>query len=177
MISCQTYRASLSAGTQDAALLEHMRRCDACLDFSVEVDPDNFFRAIGGGDLVPPGGVDAFVGDVMREVQLRGKETSMAAHRTLSWRQRLAIAATLAIGVTGATVVWQQRESAPHPALRATLSPQAGRGAVSRAVPAKILATKPIVDSYSRNATIVEVPNNGNVNVVMIFDDKLPADL
>ena len=43
MISCQTYRASLSAGTQDAALLEHLRRCDACLDFSVAVDPDNFF--------------------------------------------------------------------------------------------------------------------------------------
>jgi hypothetical protein len=171
MISCQTYRASLSAGTQDAALLEHMRRCDACLDFSVETDPDNFFRVIGGHDLVPPGGVDAFVGDVMREVQLRGKETSIAAHRPLSWRQRLAIAATVAIGITGGTVVWQ-RESAPHPAPRAAeLAP------APRALPAKILATKPIVDSYSRNATIVEVPNNGNVNVVMIFDEKLPADL
>ena len=177
MISCQTYRASLSAGTQDAALLEHMRRCDACLDFSVETDPDNFFRAIGGETLVPPGGVDAFVGDVMREVQLRGKETSIAAHRTLSWRQRLAIAATVAIGITGGTVVYRGG-IAPHPALRASLSPQAGRGA-SLPAPAKILATKPLVDSYSRNATIVEVPNNGNgnVNVVMIFDDKLPADL
>jgi len=87
MISCQTYRASLTAGTRDAALLEHLRTCDACLDFSVEVDPDNFFRSIGGSDLVPPGGVDAFVGDVMRAVQVRGKETSMAAHHPLSWRQ------------------------------------------------------------------------------------------
>jgi hypothetical protein len=170
MISCQTYRASLSAGTQDAALLEHMRRCDACLDFSVETDPDNFFRAIGGETLVPPGGVDAFVGDVMREVQLRGKETSIAAHRTLSWRQRLAIAATVAVGITGGTVAWQHERPAPAP-LAAQLAP------APRAVPAKILATKPLVDSYSRNATIVEVPNNGNVNVVMIFDDKLPADL
>jgi len=167
MISCQTYRASLSAGTQDAALLEHMRRCDACLDFSVEVDPDNFFRAIGGHDLVPPGGVDAFVGDVMREVQIRGKETSMASRHPLTWRQRLAIAATLAAGITGTTLVYQHEHTAPV----ATARP------VAAATPAKILATKPVVESYSRNATIVEVPNNGKVNVVMIFDEKLPADL
>jgi hypothetical protein len=167
MISCQTYRASLSAGTQDAALLEHMRRCDACLDFSVEVDPDNFFRAIGGHDLVPPGGVDAFVGDVMREVQIRGKETSMASRHPLTWRQRLAIAATLAAGITGTTLVYQHEHTAPA----ATARPAAA------VAPAKILATKPVVESYSRNATIVEVPNNGKVNVVMIFDEKLPADL
>ena len=129
MISCQTYRTTLTPGTQDAALLEHMRRCDACLDFSVETDPDNFFRCIGGESLVPPGGVDAFVGDVMREVHIRGKETSIAAHRTLTWRQRLAIAATVAIGITGATLVVQHGEVAPHPALRAPLS-QIGRAHV-----------------------------------------------
>jgi hypothetical protein len=171
MISCQTYRASLSAGTQDAALLEHLRTCDACLDFSVEVDPDNFFRSIGGNDLVPPGGVDAFVGDVMRQVQIRGKETSIAAHHTLSWRQRLAIAATVAAGITGATMVWQHERQPVPAAMVAAVAP------VRRAAPAKILVTKPIVDSYSRNATIVEVPAEGNVNVVMIFDEKLPADL
>jgi len=171
MISCQTYRASLTAGTRDAALLEHLRTCDACLDFSVEVDPDNFFRSIGGSDLVPPGGVDAFVGDVMRAVQVRGKETSMAAHHPLSWRQRLAIAATVAAGVTGATIFWQheRQPSAPvaAPIARAAVVP----------APAKVLATKPIVETYSRNATIVEVPSEGKVNVVMIFDEKLPADL
>lgn len=170
MISCQTYRASLTAGTQDAALLEHLRTCDACLDFSVETDPDNFFRSIGGSDLVPPGGVDAFVGDVMRQVQIRGKETSMASHHALSWRQRLAIAATLAAGITGTTLVWQhERPSsvvAPHVA-----------AAPARPVAAKVLATKQLVESYSRNATIVEVPVEGNVNVVMIYDEKLPADL
>src|ERR1043165_7180359 len=95
MISCRTDRAGLTAGTQDAALLEHLRTCDACLDFSVGVDPDNFFRAIGGNNLVPPGGVDAFVGDVMRQAQIRGKETSIAARHTMTWRQRLGIAATL----------------------------------------------------------------------------------
>ena len=171
MISCQTYRASLSAGTQDAALLEHLRTCDACLDFSVAVDPDNFFRSIGGSDMVPPGGVDAFVGDVMRQVQIRGKETSIAAQQTLSWRQRLAIAATVAAGMTGATMVWQHERQSAVPVV-----PAAHR-IVAAPAQAKILATKPIVDSYSRNATIVEVPAEGNVNVVMIFDEKLPADL
>jgi len=169
MISCQTFRASLSAGTQDAALLEHLRTCDACLDFSVEVDPDNFFRSIGGHDFVPPGGVDAFVGDVMRQVQIRGKETSMASGRVLSWRHRLAIAATLAAGITGATVAWQYER---QPAAPAKVAP-----AQARVVQPKVLATKPLVETYSRNATIVEVPAEGNVNVVMIFDEKLPADL
>ena len=171
MISCQTYRASLTPGTQDAALLEHLRTCDACLDFSVETDPDNFFRSIGGSDLVPPGGVDAFVGDVMRQVQIRGKETSMAAHHALSWPQRLAIAATLAAGITGTTLVWQHER---QPAARTVVASAPARPAVQQA---KVLATKPVVESYSRNATIVEVPAEGNVNVVMIFDEKLPADL
>ena len=167
MISCQTYRASLSAGTQDAALLEHLRTCDACLDFSVEADPDNFFRSIGGSDLVPPGGVDAFVGDVMRAVHIRGTETSMAARHSLTWRQRLAIAATIAAGMTGGMFVYQhERQSIPAPAPVHAAAPRA-----------RILTTKPIVETYSRNATIVEVPAEGNVNVVMIFDEKLPADL
>lgn len=170
MISCQTYRASLSAGTQDAALLEHLRRCDACLDFSVEVDPDNFFRSIGGSDLVPPGGVDAFVGDVMRQVQIRGKETSIDSGNTLTWRQRLAIAATIAAGITGATLIYRHEQRAlPAPAQVTAAAPAAAQ--------AKVLTTKPIVESYSRNATIVEIPAEGNVNVVMIFDEKLPADL
>ena len=167
MISCQTYRASLTAGTQDAALLEHLRHCDACLDFSVQADPDNFFRSIGGSDLVPPGGVDAFVGDVMRQVQIRGKESSIVRHST--WRQRLAIAATVAAGITAGTMVWQHE--------RPVAAPRTAPIIAQTVRPPKQFATKPVVESYSRNATIVEVPTEGNVNVVMIFDEKLPADL
>jgi hypothetical protein len=38
--------------------------------------------------------------------------------------------------------------------------------------------TKPIVESYdSKTATIVEVPGVKDAQVVMIFDDSLPADL
>ena len=56
MISCQTFRSTLEPGTHDAEVLEHLRSCDACLDFAVEIDPDNFFRLLGCDDMVPPGG-------------------------------------------------------------------------------------------------------------------------
>jgi hypothetical protein len=52
-------------GCEDAALLAHLRSCDACFAEAVEVDPDAMFRGIGGAEMIPPGGVDAFVGDVM----------------------------------------------------------------------------------------------------------------
>jgi len=40
-------------------------------------------------------------------------------------------------------------------------------------------ATKSLVETYSsHDATIVEMPSDGSdTKVVMIFDDKLPADL
>jgi hypothetical protein len=175
MITCQHFRASLKPGTTDAALLEHLRHCDACLDYAMGVDPDLFFRAIGGEELVPPGGVDAFVGDVMSQVRVRTAETSLAPHRSVSVWRRLAIAATVAAGVTGTTLIYrlEQRAPAPRPApnFAAAVKPVAARSAV--------LATKSFVETYSsHNATIVEVPNNGSdATVVMIFDDTLPADL
>jgi hypothetical protein len=42
------------------------------------------------------------------------------------------------------------------------------------------LTTKPVVETYSStNATIVEVPTEsaGDAKIVMVIDDKLPADL
>jgi len=171
MISCATFRDTLHPGAEDAALLEHLRRCDSCLDYAVGIDPDFFFRAIGGGEMTPPGGVDAFVGDVMRQVQVRRTETAIEPRRVVSWRQRLAIAATLAVGVTGASLMYVHEM--PHASMPQPIA-QTARAAV-RATP---LTTKPIIEKYdSEDATIVEVPSDGSANVVMIFDDKLPADL
>ena len=65
-MNCQDFRAAFAPATGDAAILEHVRSCDPCLDFAAHSDPDIMFRAIGGSDMIPPGGVDAFVGDVMR---------------------------------------------------------------------------------------------------------------
>lgn len=173
MISCQNFRNTLVPGTTDPALLEHLRRCDACLDYAIGVDPDYFFRSIGGETLVPPGGVDAFVDDVMRQVNVRRKENAIAPQPATTWRQRLAIAAMLAAGISAATLVYRNDQPSHTPASQvAAVTPKK-----APVVPVA-LTTKPIIDSYeSKNATIVEVPSDNNVNVVMIFDEKLPADL
>ena len=170
-MTCQYFRANLQPGTTDAALLEHLRHCDACLDMAMGVDPDLFFRAIGGEELVPPGGVDAFVGGVMSQVRVRNAETSLAPRRSISAWRRLAIAATVAAGVTGATLVYHAERTAPV-AQQVLTAQQIKPRPVA-------LATKSFVETYSsHDATIVEVPNDGSdTKVVMIFDDQLPADL
>jgi len=175
MIPCRQFRANLQPGNTDAALLEHLRHCDACLDFAMSIDPDLFFRSIGGEELVPPGGVDAFVGDVMSQVRVRSAETSLAPRHAVSVWRRLAIAATIVAGVTGTSLVYRLERRAPAPlnVAQTLLSVQH-----VKPHPA-VLATKSFVETYSsHNATIVEVPNDGSdAKVVMIFDDTLPADL
>jgi len=170
-MSCETFRMNFHESTEDAALLAHLRTCDRCLDFAATADPDVMFRALGGDDLVPPGGIDAFVDDVMRQVRVRDAEITVTAPHPVSWTRRLAVAATLAAAVTGATLVYRYDTAAP-PATRLVRAPIA----VQRAA----LTTKPSVETYqSESATIVEVPadQNDNVKVVMIFDESLPADL
>lgn len=175
MMTCRQFRAGLKPGLTDAAMLEHLRHCDACLDAAMSVDPDLFFRSLGGEELVPPGGVDAFVGDVMSQVRVRTAETSLAPGRSASPWRRLAIAATVAAGVTGAALVYHfaQQVSVPLPARPMTTA------ARLVAPHSAALTTKSFLQTYSSsNATIVEMPNDGSdAKVVMIFDDSLPADL
>ena len=170
MMSCDTFRNTFHTATENPALLAHLRTCDRCLDFAASVDPDVMFRALGGDDLVPPGGVDAFVDDVMRQVRVRGAENTVTAQPPVSWTRRLAVAATLAAAVTGTTfIASRDRTPVPMNVARATIT----------ANPVT-LTTKPIVETYeSDNATIMEVPAdaNDNVKIVMIFDENLPADL
>jgi predicted anti-sigma-YlaC factor YlaD len=164
MISCQAFRANLRPGSDDAAVLEHLRNCDACLEYAVSVDPDSFFRAIGGQELVPPGGVDAFAAEVMDQIRLRQAESSVA-RRFLIAPRRLAAAAVITATIGVAALVYDNAQKSVPPAVQPV-------AAVAR--PAQ-LATKPVVESYeSQKATIVEVPD---ANVVMIFDESLPADL
>lgn len=175
-MSCSEFRAAFHAGTDDPDLLRHLRTCDGCLDFAAHVDPDVMFRAIGGEEMVPPGGVEAFVSDVMHSVHLRNAEGVVVRHE-LSWPRRLAIAATIAVGVTGAGIVYQIERGQSVP--QTQIVHRAPRPANSAAVQIP-LTTKPIVQSYSStNATIVEVPNEGanDTQVVLIVDENLPADL
>jgi hypothetical protein len=171
MTTCSYFRTNLQPGTADAALIEHLRHCDACLDFAMSVDPDLFFRSLGGEELVPPGGVDAFVGDVMAQVRVRDAEASLVTRRGVSAWQRWAIAATVAAGITGATVTYRYE----HPV---QLQQPVHLVAAAKPRPTPT-ATKSFVETYSsHDATIVEMPSDGSdTKVVMIFDDKLPADL
>jgi hypothetical protein len=167
MITCTAFRASFEARTENPELLEHLRACDACLDHAISIDPDVMFRAIGGDELVPPGGVDAFVGDVMREVRLRATEKT--THRVVAWPRRLAVAATLVAGITGGALVWERGRVAPT-----FIQPTQ----IARVAPA--LTSKPVIEKYdSDSATIVEMPTGSanDAQIVMIIDEKLPADL
>lgn len=172
MINCQTFRAHYEPATDEAVMLEHVRACDACLQHAAMIDPDVIFRAIGGGEIDPPGGVDAFVDDVMRQVRVRATENTMSGGRLLSWPRRMAIAATLAAGFSGAMLLWIRDQQ---------LTPV--RGPIASVRPAIVqpisLASKPVIETYaSNNATIVEVPSeSADTQIVMIFDENLPADL
>ena len=169
MITCDAFRAQFTRGSEEAAILEHLRSCDACLNFAVERDGDVLFRAIGGEDLVPPGGVDAFVDDVMRAVHIRSAESTMSP-RVVAWPRRLALAATVAAAVVGAGLVYEKSHApmiVPGPALVA----------VHHAP--KTFEPKPVIENYdSKKATIVEMPTEReDVKVVMVLDDTIPADL
>jgi hypothetical protein len=168
MISCQAFRADLQS--QSPAALEHLRKCDACLDYAVRVDPDTFFRAIGGDELIPPGGVDAFASDVMAQIRMRQTEGSVTKRFVVAPR-RLAAAAAIVLAI-GAGLVYETQRRSP------AISTAAVAGRIAGAP--HILATKPVVETYdSKNATIVEVPREAknDPQVVMIFDESLPADL
>ena len=183
MMTCSYFRANLQPGNADSAMLEHLRHCDACLDFAMNVDPDLFFRSLGGDELVPPGGIDAFVSDVMSQVRVHDVEASLAPRHSVSAWQRWTIAATVAIGVTGATLAYRYEHSASAPGAAQTLSSVHVAQTLLSVQAAKphptITATKSFVETYSsHDATIVEMPSDGSdTKVVMIFDDKLPADL
>lgn len=175
MITCESFRSRFVAGTDDAALLGHLRGCDRCLDLAAHADPDVMFRALGGDELLPPGGLDAFVDDVMQQVRVRSAETTVAKHNVVSWPRRLAVAATLAAGITGAMLYRSATSPVVAPSkpmtVDAGLRPKEARPA---------FATKPVVETYdSENATIVEMPEEAgdDVKIVMIFDENLPADL
>ncbi len=168
MISCQTFRATVRPGTDDSNVLEHLRSCDACLDHAVSIDPDFFFRSIGGSEMVPPGGVDNFVSDVMAQVRMR--QTEGSSMRRLPLNQYLRAAAALLFVIAGTTGVYRFSSVAPAIAPITTAAVQIH----------KPLTTKAVVETYqSQNATIVEMPtaSAADAKVVMIYDDSLPADL
>ena len=164
-MTCDQFRAAGAIDTPE--LLEHLRDCNACMNFAAEQDGDALFRAIGGEDLIPPGGVDAFVADVVREVNLREKQRAWTRNRKVSpfYRWSAAAAVLMAIG----SYALQHRGPTHFVAAPQTTA------AILRPIVAR-----PVVESYDNSsATIVEVPTSEqeNTKIVMVFDDSLPADL
>lgn len=163
-MKCEDFRNASDLSTPDA--LEHLRACDDCMMFAAEQDGANLFRSLGGEELVPPGGVDAFVTDVMREVQLRDKQRLWTARsRVSAWSRWSAAAAVLVASVS----YFAAHRPMAH-------VPTATQVAVVQQVPT---LARPVVEAYdSGSATIVEVPTETNdAKIVMVFDESLPADL
>ncbi|HXG57803.1 MAG TPA: hypothetical protein VNL91_02150 [Thermoanaerobaculia bacterium] len=174
MIACQEFRAAFAPATEDPGVLEHLRACDDCLDYAAHRDPEVMFRALGGPEMVPPGGLEAFVDDVMRQVQVRSTENEMDLRPHLRLRRRFAVAAALVLTIAGSTLFLSRERPVPG----AAPVPVVSRAVRPFALPVS-LTTKPAVETYqAAEATIVEVPQDGDdVKVVMIFDESLPADL
>jgi hypothetical protein len=174
MMTCDSFRTRFEAGTENAELLGHLRTCDRCLDLAAHADPDVLFRALGGEEMVPPGGVDAFVSGVMQQVRVRDAE-QVASHRVMAWPRRLAMAAAIGAAVFGATMVYRV-----EPPVGGPTASVAGATGIRTAHRSVQLTTKPVVAAYdSEKATIVELPTEtpDDVKIVMIFDESLPADL
>ena len=173
MISCERFRASLQVDDRRPEIVDHLRQCDGCLQFAVEIDPHVVFRSIGGDDLVPAGGVELFAADVMKQIELRKKSSDMArSHPNLL--MRWAAAAVIVTGFAASSAVYHGHGVASTPDRQASMQRPSP---VAR--PAT-MASRSVVESYaSDNATIMEVPVNSDndVKVVMIFDQSLPADL
>ena len=169
-MNCDAFRSAVPQGTDDVAVRGHLRSCASCLDWAVSVDPDMMFRSIGIAEAEPPGGTDAFVADVLRQVEIRDAERRLGRRPVrFSSLFRWSAAAALAVGVLG-TLIMQTNGGAPV--------------VVPASVPAAVVAQapvdRPVIESYdSAGATIVEVPaqNANEIQLVMIFDESLPADL
>src|SRR6185295_3595041 len=158
----QTFRATVKRGSEDPNVLEHVRTCDACLDHALTIDPDFFFRSMGGGEMIPPGGIDSFVTDVMAQVRSRQTETSTASRLPLNRYLRVAAAVTFVIAGTTGIYRMSHKDAALAPIPTASI----------RAMPPT--TTKAVVETYeSKEATIVEIPATAanDAKVVMIYDE------
>ncbi len=171
-MNCEAFRHATRQGTDDAAVRGHLRSCANCLEWAVSIDPDAMFRSLGLEEAEPPGGTDAFVAGVLRQVEMRDAERRLG-RRTVRFTPliRWSAAAALAVGVFGTLLVQRETRMSTVPAASPAV-------VVAQAQPPVV--DRPVIEQYdSAGATIVEVPaqNSSEIRLVMIFDESLPADL
>lgn len=149
--------------------LAHLRECEDCLNASAAVDPFLMFRSLRGQQLEPPGGTDAFVAEVMQQVESEERRRKLQPPpRQSSWLRWGAAAAVLT-GALTVGITYRPGIDVPVPQPAAPVAVAAAGSLLSR----------PVVEHYEgANAFIVEVPESSNdIQLVMIFDESLPADL
>ncbi|HVT44450.1 MAG TPA: hypothetical protein VMT00_08670 [Thermoanaerobaculia bacterium] len=169
-MTCETFRSLIVSGEASPETLAHLRGCVNCVELAVEVDPENLFRSLGGTELMPAGGVDSFVDGVMQQLQLRKAEVVIGRGAAHSRLYRWAVAAVLVIGIGAAA--FMSRPSG-------VVSVVTTDAAVERVMPV-VESSRPVVESYEgAEATIIELPSDpaSDMQIVMIFDESLPADL
>lgn len=171
MMTCAAFRAELRTDHLSAEALAHMRSCTSCLEAAVAADPENLFRSLGGGEILPPDGVDSFATDVMQEVRLRTTERSMRRTR-FTPLVRWSAAAALALVIGGIT--WTRWWGV---GLRPTQEQPKAASPIATVAESANLS---IIESYEETgAMLVELPGQegDDIKVVMIFDETLPVDL
>lgn len=170
-MNCETFRSHLG-GVLGPEELEHLRSCEECLNSAAAVDPFLMFRAIGGQEIEPPEGTDTFVAEVMQQIRGDERRKKIEQPATSSpWLRWGAAAAVFTTALTfGLTFRPGMDVSSP------TAVSQVARDL--RPLKAEFLA-RPVVEHYEgANAMIVEIPESSNdIQLVMIFDESLPADL
>ncbi len=177
-MNCTEYRKRLEAADDSPELLAHQRECAECLELAIAQEPSSLFSTMGGDEMLPPGGLDAFVSGVMNEVRLRETERSLETEENpvrIAWWW----AAAAAVFVTFTSWIAIQPRFSPEPAPVHQTAIVAEAAPVAEAELAPTM-TRPVVTEYARaEATIVELPSESvdDLKIVMIFDDSLPQDL
>lgn len=168
-MNCSRFIGLLGEGPLTPEALAHMRACGSCLEKAVLADGDNLFRSLGGTELEPAGGIDQFAAEVMHQIHVREAESKIARRRPMPAAVRWSIAATLAVGVAAASLLYR-------PAVTPMTAPASQQAAVNDLFDPSM--TVPVVEEYANGgATIVEMASDSDLKLVMIFDESLPADL
>lgn len=172
-MSCQAFETLLSSGEMNAAGLAHMRSCAACLSVAISADPDYLFKSLGGAELIPAGGIDEFVTEVVQQVNVRRTEQAIGpSSLRVAPVYRWAIAATLSFAAISGLLEPARISSPGSSSLVAVTKGVTG--------PREPLTARPVVESYQASAaTIVELPTDASsdTQIVMVFDETLPKDL
>ncbi|MBW3670147.1 MAG: hypothetical protein KY432_00585 [Acidobacteria bacterium] len=177
-MNCNEFRISLETGQDSPEAREHQRECASCLELAICREPSTMFSTLGGSDLLPPEGLDAFVSGVMTEVRLRETEKTLGTKDhpvKVAWWW----AAAAAVFVMFTTWLGVQSQLSPEPVLHN--NPASVVESTPRSEPLNPPSvTLPVIDHYDKAAaTIVELPSDSidDLKIVMIFDESLPQDL